>query len=142
AVPTPTPTPTLTPTPDPIARVQFSSGAYSPIQACTAVAVTVVRSGDTSSAATVDYLSKPFSGPASMAANYGHITGHLSFMPGETSKTFQVLIMKDGVMFPGFSVYLANAQGVDYGPVRSVNFYVGQPEGGTSGDPQNFVCQQ
>jgi len=61
--------------------------------------VTVTRTGDTSSAATVDYTTSD--GTAVQKSDYEVALGTLSFAAGQTSQTFRVLIVDDQFVEPG-----------------------------------------
>ena len=124
--------------------VQFSSEVYSVRKACTTLMITVNRRGDASSAASVDYSSSALLSSAKMAANYGHVAGHLMFAPGETSKSFPVLITKDPAPTEAFSLALINEQGVILGFPHIATIYLVNPPWDpiNATDAQDFVCQQ
>jgi hypothetical protein len=63
--------------------VQFSSSIYSVQEDCTTMTITVSRIGDTSSAASVDYVTSDVS--ASERRDYIKAPGTLRFAAGETS---------------------------------------------------------
>ncbi|HEX7956436.1 MAG TPA: CHRD domain-containing protein, partial [Pyrinomonadaceae bacterium] len=73
--------------------------------------VNVIRLGDTSTPATVDYATSD--GTASERSDYTTARGTLRFAAGETQKTFDVLITDDGIVEPaeGFNVTLSNPTG-------------------------------
>src|SRR5213080_4985806 len=86
--------PTPTPTPTPTANViQFSSSNYSVVEACTTITITVNRIGNPTSAASIDYNTSDVT--ATERGDYITALGTLSFAPGETSKSFIVLINDD-----------------------------------------------
>jgi N-acetylneuraminic acid mutarotase len=110
ATPTPTPVPSATPTPTPVASptptatptpvptpmgsiLSFSSSNYVVTEAEGHVAITVNRSGDTSSAISVSYHTGDKS--ALQKSDYTAALGTLNFAPGETAKVFSVLITQD-----------------------------------------------
>src|SRR5207244_9028575 len=142
AAPTPTPTPTPVPTPN---IVQLSSSDYSVVESCTTIAITVVRIGDTSGAASVDYFSSDVT--ASERRDYITAIGTLHFMPGETSKSFAVLINDDSYVEGNetFTVSLRNPSGVGLGApsIATVTIIDNAMEPSTNviDDPQNFTCQ-
>jgi uncharacterized repeat protein (TIGR01451 family) len=88
--------------------IKFSAATYSVAEGAGFRTITVERSGDTSQAVTVDYVSSDHSNPADFipctAAGAGQASsrcdfttaiGTLRFAAGETSKTFNVLISND-----------------------------------------------
>lgn len=75
----------------PASFIQFSASTYSVNEGDGSATITVTRTGDTSSFASVFY----FTGDAGVATQFRDYTlagGILDFAPGETSKTFTVLI--------------------------------------------------
>ena len=125
--------------------VQFSPSSYSVTEACTAVTLTVNRSGDTSGAATVKYASSDVT--ASERRDYITAIGTLGFAAGETSKNIVVLINDDSkVEGPEtFTVSLSNPSGVNLGPpfiaTVQINDNATEPATNVIDDPQDFVCQ-
>jgi urease beta subunit len=88
--------------------LRFSSGNYSVAEGAGSRTITVERSGDTSLAVTVDYISSDHSNPAdflpctspgagfaSSRCDFTTAVGTLRFAAGETTKTFNVLISQD-----------------------------------------------
>jgi len=77
--------------------IQFATDNFAADEASGHVDFTVVRNGDTSGTATVNYNtfdeSKP--GHASQKSDYEISLGKLTFNPGETSKTFRILLVND-----------------------------------------------
>jgi hypothetical protein len=113
--PTPTATPTPTPTPAPSGVIQFSASAYSVNENAGSVTISVTRSGNTSLTASVQYATAD--GSATSAADYTAISGTLTFAPGETTKTFSVLVTDDAVKESNetFSVLLGNPSNASLG---------------------------
>ena len=100
---TPTSTPTPTPTPTPSA-LQFSASSYGAGESAGSIAITVNRTLDISGAVTVDYATADTAGVAPCSTANGNASsrcdftsalGTLRFMPGESAKTFLVLISQD-----------------------------------------------
>jgi len=73
--------------------------------------VTVIRTGDTSAAASVDYTT--VDGSATQKADFEYAAGTLQFLPGETSKTFQVILNEDSYVegTESFNITLSNPVG-------------------------------
>ena len=70
--------------------LQFSAASYVVAEDGGSINITVTRAGDTSKAVTVDYAT--INGTASERSNYMTALGTLRFAPGETSKSFDILI--------------------------------------------------
>jgi uncharacterized protein (TIGR03118 family) len=77
--------------------IQFSSDTYAINESVGLVQITVTRSGDVSGSATVNYATFDESQPghASQKSDYEIALGKLTFAPGETSKSFTVLVVND-----------------------------------------------
>lgn len=73
--------------------VQFSAESYTTPEAGAAVTITVTRTGETSTAATVQYQTAD--GTATAGQDYTAVSGTLSFSPGQGSRTFSVPILDD-----------------------------------------------
>jgi len=116
AGPTPTPTPTPGPTPGP-SSVAFLTSSFSVAEDGGHIDVTVIRTGDTSGTAAVDYatVDQGLPGQASQKSDYEIALGRLTFAPGETSKTFTILIVNDNLVEGNESINLAlsNATGAN-----------------------------
>jgi len=113
---TPTPTPTPTPGPNSIA---FTTNNYSVNEAGGHIDVGVVRTGDTSGAAAVNYATSDVAGAghASQTSDYEIALGTLTFAPGETAKTFTVLVIDDTLVEgpETIALTLSNATGANVG---------------------------
>jgi hypothetical protein len=93
---------------------QFSAPRYAVNESGGSAAINVTRTGDTSSAATVDYSTS--NGTASDRSDYTTASGTLAFAAGVTTRTFSILIADD-VYVEGnetVNLMLSNATG---GPV-------------------------
>ena len=77
----------------PPAYFQFNSATYSAGEGAGGVVITVTRTGDTSTAATVNYATS--NGTASARTDYISAIRNLTFAAGETSKTFTILLVDD-----------------------------------------------
>jgi hypothetical protein len=79
------------------------------------IRVDVTRGGDTSGAATVNYSTGGTNAttPASDRSDYTYAAGTLRFAPGETTKSFTVLLNDDALVegFEGFNVNLSSPSG-------------------------------
>jgi hypothetical protein len=74
-------------------QFNFSANSFSTQESGSAT-ITVIRSGELASAATVDYATSD--GTATETSDYTTAIGTLRFAAGETQKTFAVLIDNDG----------------------------------------------
>jgi len=107
--------------------------------------ITVVRIGDTSGAASVDYNTSDIS--ASERRDYITALGRIQFAAGETSKSFAVLVNEDSYVegIETFNLNLANPSGVSLGgpSIATVTITDDATEPATNAidDPQNYVCQ-
>jgi hypothetical protein len=98
---------------------RFSAVGFAADEGAGSVEITVVRSGDTNVAASVDYSTRDAFNfyKAEQNQDYTIAFGRLHFAPGETSKSFRILITDDGVQDPGgffaetFAVELSNPTG-------------------------------
>ena len=109
--------------------IQFSVPNYPVIEGDQRVNLTVIRSGDTTSSASVSFATiddagltncNVFNGTASPRCDYSNTLGTLSFAAGETSKTLSVAIIDDSYAegTETFRVSLNNPSGATLG-VRS-----------------------
>jgi hypothetical protein len=103
---------TGTPTGLPISFIQFSSTIYTVGEGDGSVNITVTRTGDTATAVTAEYFTADTTS-ANQKSDYIMAAGTLKFAPGETSKTFSVLIIDNA--YPegnhSFTVQLSNPTG-------------------------------
>jgi uncharacterized protein (TIGR03118 family) len=77
--------------------IQFATDATSISEGSGHVDITVTRQGDVSGSASVNYntFDEAQDGHASQKSDYELTAGRLDFAPGETSKTFRILIVDD-----------------------------------------------
>jgi hypothetical protein len=93
------------------AAVQFSSAAYSVGEGAGAATVIATLSAPSWQTVTVEYAtSDPSTGsgqvPAEAGSDYTAISGTLTFAPGQTSRTFDVTILDDGIDEPDETINL------------------------------------
>jgi uncharacterized protein (TIGR03118 family) len=89
--------------------IQFAATNFAVDEAGGHVDFTVIRTGDTSTAATVNYNTFDASGTghASQKSDYEISLGTLTFAPGETSKMFRILIVNDNLVEGDETISLA-----------------------------------
>jgi uncharacterized protein (TIGR03118 family) len=77
--------------------IQFSADNYSVSEGTGSIEITVTRDGDVSGSASVNYATYDESQPdhASQKSDYEIALGEINFAPGETSKTFTLLLVND-----------------------------------------------
>lgn len=148
ASPSPSPSPSPTPSPSPLpSTIQFSAPSFSATEGCTALSVTVVRSGANTTPATVDYATAD--GTARQRGDYEIAAGRLTFNPGDTTKTIKLLITEDGFAegTESFTVNLSNPTGgALLGPDSSATVNITDNDTSTStttnviDDASTFVC--
>lgn len=113
--------------------------------------ITVSRAGSTAGTATVNYAT--VNNSASQCCNFEIALGKLTFGPGETTKTFRVLIVDNHAFAAGTStivnLVLSNATGAALVTPRNVQLLIFDDEYDTPGTPANtsddpglFVRQQ
>jgi hypothetical protein len=141
--------------------INFGSPAYEVTEKGGVVRITVTRSGDTTGAATVDYVTDDtgaatdcakLTGLASSRCDFNTAVGTLKFAPGETEKTFEVLINRDSYVegpFETFTVKLSNPTGgAALGATSNATIQIDDVSGGLSpnfnvvDDTKAFVRQQ
>lgn len=76
-----------------VSNVQFSASNYSAGEGSNNATITVTRTGDTSGTVTVDFATSDL--VAQQRTDYTITAGTLTFTPGQTGKTFDVLIVDD-----------------------------------------------
>jgi len=85
-------------TPPATSTVQFqgqnADGSFTATEGSTSVTITVMRTGDTSGAAVVDYSAT--SGSASERSDFATTIGTLRFAAGETTRSFTIALVDDG----------------------------------------------
>jgi hypothetical protein len=103
--------------------ISFGSSAYEVTERVGVVRITVLRSGDTSRPATVNYATddtgasqdcSSSNGLATARCDFNAAVGTLDFAPGEVEKTFEVVINRDSRLempFESFTVKLSDPTG-------------------------------
>jgi hypothetical protein len=126
--------------------ISFGAPLYSVAEGCTAVTVTLTRTGDLSAKSTVDF--NTLDGSASQRSDYTRAAGVVSFEPNESTKQVAFLISGDGFAESNefFTVNLTNAQAAQ---VTDTTTTVQIVDNSTADLPTNpidvpsiFVCQQ
>jgi uncharacterized protein (TIGR03118 family) len=137
-------------TPSP-ALVQFSSDEYAINEGTGSITITVTRTGDISGPATVNYATFDESQPghANQKSDYQIAVGTLRFNPGETSKTFRILLEDDFYIEGDETVemMLSNPIGAGLGSPSIAELTINDNDTGPSttnpiDDAQFFVRQQ
>ncbi|HEX8339148.1 MAG TPA: Calx-beta domain-containing protein, partial [Pyrinomonadaceae bacterium] len=146
---TPTPTPGTTPTPGPTPTPQpvfsFDSAAYPVQEDCAAITVRVRRIGVTTERSTVDIGSN--NGTATQRGDYTYVVGRLVFEPGETEKTFQVLVNEDAYNegIENATLVLQSPTNGTLGAPNNAQLQIVDDSPETTGNPiddsRTFVCQ-
>ena len=99
--------------------IQFSAATYNVSEGAGSGQVTVTRTGDLSSVATIDYLTTD--GTASERNDYNRTAGTLKFGAGESQKTIDVLITDDNRQEATETVTLALSRVGGNGTIGSRN---------------------
>ncbi|MCM3901320.1 MAG: DUF4214 domain-containing protein [Pyrinomonadaceae bacterium] len=142
-----TPSPTPTPTPGPTTSTfSFDLSAYTVAEDITFSRVTVLRAGNNSGAATVDFATTD--GTATQKADFTIALGTLNFAPGEVSKTINILISEDSKIenLEAFTVSLSNPTGgAGVGPIGTTTIQItddfSEPTSNVNDEPGAFVGQ-
>jgi hypothetical protein len=118
----------------PPSTIHFSDLEYRTTESAGHIDITVTRSGVTSGTATVNYATV---GTSEIAL------GKLTFNPGETSKTFRVLIVDNKTLAGGSSavvnLVLSNATGAELAQPNYAYLYIMDDEFDTPGQPPNIL---
>lgn len=109
---------------DPVGQLQFSPFTTSVYEENKQVTMTVSRTGDTSTSASVHYATQDYSALA--GRDYAAQSGILTFAPGEVKKTITITMYDDGVKewFEYFSIALSNPTGAELGTNSTGFVYV------------------
>jgi hypothetical protein len=128
-----------------VTTIQFAQASYNTPEAVTFVTVTVNRTGDTSSASTVDYATADVT--AAERKDYTTAVGTLRFAAGEMSKTIDLLISQDSFVegLETFTISLSNPVGATLGAPSlatvQINDDLTEPATNAIDDTSNFVGQ-
>ncbi|MGH9875569.1 MAG: NF038122 family metalloprotease, partial [Pyrinomonadaceae bacterium] len=137
--------------------VQFSSAAYTVGEGSPRVNVTISRSGDTASSASVTYTTSDNAGSqncatkngiASQRCDYINTVGTITIAPGETSKSFSVAIVDDSYAEGSetFTVSLSNPVGATLDPQSTATVTITDNDSvdgpGNPSDSASFFVRQ
>lgn len=122
-------------------RIKFSDRQYSASENDGHIDITVLRTGDSSGVATVNYATVDRA--ATQKSNYEISLGKLTFNPGETSKTFRVLIVDNSAIAGGSSkdlaLVLSNATGAALVDPGAASLSIMDDEFDTPRQPRNMI---
>jgi len=118
----------------PASTIKFSDLEYHTVENAGHIDITVLRTGDTSGTATVNYAT----------VGTGEIAlGKLMFNPGESSKTFRVLIVDNNSFAGGSSsvlnLVLSNATGAELTRPNHADLFIMDDEFDTPRQPPNIL---
>lgn len=125
----------------PATLIKFSSSEYFTSEGAGHFDVTVTRTGDVTGPATVDYAT--VDSAATQFSHYQIAVGRLKFNPGETSKTFRVLIVDDNLLGAGvqkpLDLVLSNAVGAALVRPSIAQLYIMDNEFDSQPQPVNAI---
>jgi uncharacterized protein (TIGR03118 family) len=131
----------LTPVTGNPSTIKFSDLEYHASENGGHIDITVTRSGVTAGTATVNYAT--INGGGTQKSDYEIALGKLTFNPGESSKTFRVLIVDDHYLAGGSSadlkLILSNPTGAELTRPNQAYLYLMDDEGDTPGQPPNIL---
>ena len=131
--------------PQPPSTFQLEQTVYSVAEDVTSMSVTVLRSGNNNTAATVDFATAD--GTATQKQDYTIARGTLNFAPGEISKTLNILVNEDSKVegTESFSISLSNPTNGVVGTVATATVQItddaGEPTTNVIDDAGTFVGQ-
>jgi hypothetical protein len=108
----------------PSSAFNFASPQFDTFEGAGRAQIVVSRAGDLSAAASVDYAT--IDGTATERSDYTTALGTLDFAPGESQKTFDVLVTDDAIAEANETVglTLSNAKGADLGTRTSATLVI------------------
>ncbi|HEV2861308.1 MAG TPA: TIGR03118 family protein [Pyrinomonadaceae bacterium] len=133
--------------------IQFATDTFAINEGSGHIDITVTRAGDASGSATVNYATfdprqdppapppapqpTPAPGEATQKSDYELSVGKLTFNPGETSKTFRVLVVDDRFVEgnEAIELYLSNPTGASLGNPESVLTLIDNDVSPTTANP-------
>jgi uncharacterized protein (TIGR03118 family) len=125
----------------PASTLNFSNSEYHTNENAGHIDITVTRSGDVSGTATVNYATVDNS--ATQKSDYEIAVGKLTFNPGDTSKTFRVLIVDDNLAAAGtntqLDLVLSNPTGAALISPNVAQLFIMDNEFDTERQPRNIV---
>jgi uncharacterized delta-60 repeat protein len=132
---------------EPASFARFSAQTYGAAEGCTAALVTVLREGDLSAPATVEYRTRD--GSAKQRSDYTHTTGTLLFAAGESSKSFAVPVNDDAFAEGPEAIWVelvSASANVNFRVPAAATLTVADDDTGQGGanpldNSQAFVCQ-
>jgi Zn-dependent metalloprotease/phosphatidylethanolamine-binding protein (PEBP) family uncharacterized protein len=112
------------------ASVFFSNTTYSVSETDASAVITVNRTGNTAGTASVNYATAD--GNATAGSDYAAASGTLNFAAGESSRTFSIAIIDDGLIEDSESVVLSlsNAVGADLGTLTQATLSINDNDNG------------
>lgn len=137
---------TLNLTATPQTLLEFAAASFSVSEDAGKIQINVTRKGDTSAASSVIYAASD--GAARQGADLATVIGQLDFAPGETVKSFDVLVTDDAHVEGSEQVTLAlrSPLGATLGPVASASLIINDNDGGQPGanpaDEATFFVRQ
>jgi uncharacterized repeat protein (TIGR01451 family)/uncharacterized delta-60 repeat protein len=84
--------------------ISFQSPTYTVSECGVEATIPVIRTGQTNTTVSIDYSTADGSGSA--GTNYIATSGILTFLPGQTTQTFNVQVINDHIIGPDHTVYL------------------------------------
>jgi hypothetical protein len=129
----------------PTSTFNFAAPQFDTFEGAGSAHITVSRAGDLSTSASVDYAT--VDGSASERGDYTTALGTLNFAPGESQKSFDVLITDDAIAEANETVglTLSNAKGADLGVISSATLVIHDNDSAGKANPvdtSSFYAQQ